>query len=116
MIQDNLVIISFWLRVPLIRLTLLAAGFRSASDVVALVGTASPARLASCSREKRLSWPWMQDEGGTDAMRRLAGRMERAGYLVRQCPPVQDRWGKDVRRIGACEYLRKAGEVEGNDL
>jgi DNA primase len=35
------------------------------------------------------------DEGGIDAMRRLADRLERAGYRVRLCPPPQDRWGKD---------------------
>jgi hypothetical protein len=85
------------------RLTLLAAGFR-AIEVVALVGTAAqtswfPAQVQS------VILALDADEGGTDAMRRLAGRLERAGYGVRLCSPVRDRWGKDWnerwQRIGS---------------
>ena len=85
------------------RLTLLAAGFR-ASDVVALVGTAAqpgwfPAQV------KTIILALDADEGGTDAMRRLAERLERAGYRVSLCPPLRDTWGKDWnerwQRIGS---------------
>ena len=45
------------------------------------------------------------DEGGRDAMQRLAEHFERAGYHVKLCPPVQDKWGKDWnerwQRIGS---------------
>ena len=85
------------------RLTLLAAGFQ-ASDVVALVGTAAqpgwfPAQV------KTIILALDADEGGTDAMRRLAERLERAGYHVSLCPPLRDTWGKDWnerwQRIGS---------------
>ena len=83
------------------RLTLRASGFQT-TEVVALVGTAAqpgwfPAQV------KKIILALDADEGGRDAMQRLAAHFERAGYQVKLCPPVQDRWGKDVRRIGACE-------------
>ena len=78
------------------RLTLLAAGFR-ASEVVALVGIAAQVKSVILALDA--------DEGGTDAMRRLADRLAQAGYRVRLCPPPQDRWGKDWnarwQRIGS---------------
>jgi hypothetical protein len=85
------------------RLTLLAAGFQT-TEVVALVGTAVqpgwfPAQV------KKIILALDADEGGRDAMQRLAERFERAGYQVKLCPPVQDRWGKDWnerwQRIGS---------------
>lgn len=85
------------------RLTLLAAGFR-ASDVIALVGTAAQASWFP-AQVRSIILALDADEGGTDAMRRLADRLERAGYRVSQCPPVCDRWGKDWnerwQRIGS---------------
>ncbi len=85
------------------RLTLLAAGFR-ASDVVALVGTAAQAKWLP-ARVQSVILALDADEGGTDAMRRLADRLERVGYRVRLCPPPQDQWGKDwnerYQRIGS---------------
>ncbi len=85
------------------RLTLLAAGFQ-ASDVIALAGTAAQASWIP-AQVKSVILALDADEGGTDAMRRLAHRLERAGYRVRTCPPPQDRWGKDWnerwQRIGS---------------
>ena len=85
------------------RLTLLAAGFR-ASDVIALVGTAAQANWFP-AQVQSVILALDADKGGTDAARRLADRLERAGYRVRLCPPPQDRWGKDWnerwQRIGS---------------
>jgi len=85
------------------RLTLLAAGFR-ASDVVALVGIAAQVNWFP-AQVKSVILALDADEGGTDAMRRLADRLAQAGYRVRLCPPPQDRWGKDWnarwQRIGS---------------
>ena len=85
------------------RLTLLAAGFR-ASDVVALVGTAAQSSWFP-AQVKAIILALDADEGGTDAMRRLAERLERAGYRVSLCPPLRDTWGKDWnerwQRIGS---------------
>jgi DNA primase len=75
------------------RLTLLAAGFR-AIEVVALVGTAAQTSWFP-KQVQSVILALDADEGGTDAMRRLADRLERAGYRVRLCPPVRDTWGKD---------------------
>jgi Toprim-like len=85
------------------RLTLLAAGFR-ASDVVALAGTAAQARWFP-AQVQSIILALDADEGGTDAMRRLAARLELAGYRVCLCPPLRDTWGKDWnerwQRIGS---------------
>ncbi len=85
------------------RLTLLATGFR-ASDVVALVGTAAQASWFP-AQVKSVILALDADEGGTDAIRRLAERLERAGYRVKLCQPARDRWGKDwnerYQRIGS---------------
>jgi DNA primase len=85
------------------RLTLLAAGFR-ASDVVAQVGITAQVNWFP-AQVKSVILALDADEGGTDAMRRLAARLARAGYRVRLCPPPQDRWGKDWnarwQRIGS---------------
>jgi hypothetical protein len=75
------------------RLTLLAAGFR-ATDVVALAGTAAQASWFP-AQVQSVILALDADEGGTDAMRRLAERLDRAGYQVSLCPPVRDTWGKD---------------------
>jgi hypothetical protein len=75
------------------RLTLLAAGFR-ATDVVALAGTAAQTSWFP-AQVQAIILALDADEGGTDAMRRLADRLERAGYRVSPCPPVRDTWGKD---------------------
>jgi hypothetical protein len=85
------------------RLTLLSAGFRP-TEVVALVGTAAQTSWFP-KPVQAMILALDADEGGTDAMRRLAVRLERAGYCVRLCPPVQDQWGKDWnerwQRIGS---------------
>jgi len=85
------------------RLTLLAAGFR-ATDVVALAGTAAQASWLP-TQVQSVILALDADEGGTDAMRRLAERLERAGYRVSLCPPLRDTWGKDWnerwQRIGS---------------
>jgi hypothetical protein len=85
------------------RLTLLAAGFQ-ATDVVALVGTAAQVNWFP-AQVKSVILALDADEGGTDAMRRLADRLERVGYRVSLCPPMKDRWGKDWnerwQRIGS---------------
>lgn len=85
------------------RLSLLAAGFQ-ATDVIALVGTAAQANWFP-AQVQAVILALDADEGGTAAMRRLADRLERAGYRVRICPPPQDRWGKDWnerwQRIGS---------------
>ncbi len=85
------------------RLTLLAAGFR-ATEVVALVGTAAqPSWLPK--QVKTIILALDADEGGRDAMQRLAERFECTGYYVKLCPPTQDQWGKDWnerwQRIGS---------------
>ncbi len=83
------------------RLTLLAAGFQ-AQEVVALVGTAAQADWFP-PQVQAVVLALDGDEGGTDATRRLAKRLMGAGLCINMCSPGQDRWGKDVRRIGACE-------------
>jgi hypothetical protein len=75
------------------RLTLLAAGFRE-TEVIALVGTAAQPSWFP-KQVKTVILALDADEGGRDAMQRLAERIARAGYHVKLCPPVQDRWGKD---------------------
>ncbi len=75
------------------RLTLLAAGFRE-TDVIALVGTAAQTHWFP-THVKTIILALDADEGGIDAMQRLAERLERAGYGVSLCPPARDRWGKD---------------------
>ncbi len=75
------------------RLTLLSASFQ-ATEVVALVGTAAQASWFP-AQVKSIILALDADEGGTDAMRRLADRLVRAGFHVGLCPPPQDRWGKD---------------------
>ena len=86
------------------RLALLAAGF-PASTVIALVGTAArPAWLArSAPQVKGVVLALDADLGGQTAMERLADEFRQAGLSVTLCPPPHDQWGKDVRRIGACE-------------
>jgi len=72
--------------------------------VVALVGTAAQPSWFS-KQVQSIILALDADTGGTDAMQRLAERLQRAGYRVSQCPPVCDRWGKDWnerwRRIGS---------------
>ena len=86
------------------RLTLLAAGF-PVNAVIALVGTA--ARTVWLSRfapqVKRVVLALDADDGGAVAMERLAVEFRQAGFIVTLCQPPHDQWGKDVRRIGACE-------------
>jgi len=86
------------------RLALLAAGF-PASTVIALVGTAArPAWLVrSAPKVKGVVLALDADLGRQTAMERLADEFQQAGLSVALCPPPHDRWGKDVRRIGACE-------------
>src|SRR6266568_510405 len=86
------------------RLALLAAGF-PASTVIALVGTAArPLWLArSAPQVKGVVLALDADDGGKTAMERLADAFRQAGLSVTLCPPPHDQWGKDVRRIGACE-------------
>jgi Toprim-like len=85
------------------RLTLLSAGFRE-TEVIALVGTAAQPSWFP-QQVKTILLALDADEGGRDAMQRLAERIARAGYLVQLCPPVQDKWGKDWnerwQRIGS---------------
>ena len=72
--------------------------------MIALVGTAAQANWFP-AQVQAVILALDADEGGTDAMRRLADRLERAGYRVKLCPPPQDRWGKDWnerwQRIGS---------------
>ncbi len=86
------------------RLTLLAAGF-PANSVIALVGTAARSawlvRLAP--QVKGVVLALDADDGGKTAMARLAIEFRQAGLTVALSPPPHDQWGKDVRRIGACE-------------
>jgi len=86
------------------RLVLLAAGL-PANAVIALTGTA--ARTAWLMRfapqVKSVVLALDADDSGAVAMERLAGEFRRAGFIVTLCPPPHDQWGKDVRRIGACE-------------
>lgn len=86
------------------RLALLAAGI-PATSVIALVGTAArPAWLVQYAPQvKRVVLALDADEGGTAAMERLAQECARTGLAATFCPPPHDWWGKDVRRIGACE-------------
>jgi hypothetical protein len=85
------------------RLTLLAAGFQ-ATEVIALVGTAAQPSWFP-KQVKSIILALDADEGGREAMQRLAEHFEKAGYLVQLCPPVQDKWGKDWnerwQRIGS---------------
>jgi DNA primase len=88
------------------RLALLSGGMPPES-VIALVGTAA--------RPSWLRWlaPRIQgvvlaldaDSGGEEAMARLAGEFQQAGFAVSLCPPPHDRYGKDWserwRRIGS---------------
>jgi hypothetical protein len=45
------------------------------------------------------------DDGGAVAMERLAREFRQAGFIVTQCPPPHDQWGKDLserfRRLGS---------------
>lgn len=84
------------------RLALLSAGLR-ASDVLALAGTAArPEWLTGQIQAVVLALD--ADNGGLEAMQRLAEQFARAGLGVELCPPPQDQWGKDWnerwRRIG----------------
>jgi 5S rRNA maturation endonuclease (ribonuclease M5) len=87
------------------RLALLAAGL-PANAVIALVGTAArPSWLARLAPQvKRVLVALDSDNGGAVAMERLTGEFRQAGYMVTQCPPSQDQWGKDwserFRRLG----------------
>ena len=86
------------------RLTLLAAGF-PINTVIALVGTsARAARLMRLAPQvKGIVLALDADDGGKTAMERLAVEFLQAGLSVTHCSPPHDQWGKDVRRIGACE-------------
>jgi hypothetical protein len=86
------------------RLALLAAGF-PARTVIALVGTAARPGwfVRSAPQVKGVVLALDADDGGKTAMERLADEFRQAGLPVSLCPPPHDRWGKDVRRIGACE-------------
>jgi len=87
------------------RLALLAAGL-PANAVIALVGTAArPAWLAqSAPQVKSVMLALDADDGGEAAMERLAEGFRQAGFIVTQCPPPHDQWGKDwserFRRLG----------------
>jgi hypothetical protein len=85
------------------RLTLLSAGFQT-NEVVALVGTAAQPSWFP-KQVKTVILALDADEGGRDAMQRLAERIARAGYQVSMCAPVSDKWGKDWnerwQRIGS---------------
>ena len=86
------------------RLTLLSAGL-PATSVLALVGTAArPGWLVqSAPQVKGVVLALDADGGGKLAMERLAVTFQQAGLSVALCSPPEDKWGKDVRRIGACE-------------
>lgn len=87
------------------RLALMAAGL-PASAIVALAGTAARpewlSRLAPQVRGVVLALD--ADQGGEQAMQRLADEFRQAGIAVTCCPPARDGWGKDWnerwRRIG----------------
>ena len=87
------------------RLVLLAAGL-PANAVIALAGTAArPAWLARFAPQvERVMLALDADDGGAMAMERLADEFMRAGFIVTQCPPPHDEWGKDWserwRRLG----------------
>jgi DNA primase len=87
------------------RLALLTAGL-PASAVIALVGTtAQPLWLKRCAPQINHVVPALDaDDGGAVAMERLAKGFRPAGFIVTQCPPAQDQWGKDwserFRRLG----------------
>jgi DNA primase len=88
------------------RLALLAAGLPAAA-VIALVGTAArPSWLAqSAPQVKIVVLALDADDGGAVAMERLAGEFRETGFIVTQCPPTHDQWGKDwserFRRLGS---------------
>ena len=86
------------------RLALLAAGF-PATSVLAIVGTAARSSwlVRSAPQVRGVVLALDADDGGRTAMERLAVEFQQAGLMVALCPPPQDQWGKDVRRIGACE-------------
>jgi DNA primase len=87
------------------RLALLAAGIPAAS-VIALVGTAArPAWLLRVAPQVTgVVLALDADNGGEQAMKRLADEFRQAGLCVSLCPPPHDRWGKDWnerwRRLG----------------
>jgi DNA primase len=87
------------------RLALLAAGL-PANAVIALVGTsARTAWLTQFAPQvKGVVLALDADNGGEAAMERLAGEFRRAGFIVTQCPPPHDQWGKDWS-----ERFRKLG-------
>ena len=88
------------------RLVLLAAGM-PANAVIALVGTAArPTWLVrSAPQVKSMVLALDADDGGAVAMERLAREFRQAGFIVTQCPPPHDQWGKDLserfRRLGS---------------
>jgi hypothetical protein len=86
------------------RLSLMAAGLPT-NAVMALVGTAArPAWLMQLAPQVRgVVLALDADEGGMTAMERLADEFRLSGFTIALCPPPHDAWGKDVRRIGACE-------------
>ena len=87
------------------RLALLSAGM-PAESVLALVGTAArPLWLRQLAPPvTRVVLALDADDGGQEAMARLAKEFRLAGYTVSFCPPPRDRWGKDWserwRRLG----------------
>lgn len=87
------------------RLALLSAGM-PAESVLALVGTAArPSWLRWLApRLKSVVLALDADNGGEEAMARLASEFQQAGLAVNLCPPPRDRWGKDWserwRRLG----------------
>jgi hypothetical protein len=86
------------------RLALLSAGLPD-NAVLALVGTAARAnRLVQMAPQvQQVILALDADTGGLSAMQHLTDEFQRVGLAVRLCPPPSDSWGKDVRRIGACE-------------
>jgi len=87
------------------RLALLSAGI-PAESVLALVGTAArPSWLRWLApRLMSVVLALDADQGGEEAMARLAGEFQQAGLVVSLCRPPRDRWGKDWserwRRLG----------------
>ncbi len=94
------------------RLALIAAGIPSQA-LVALVGTAARVEwiVRFAPQARRVVLALDGDEGGRDAMKRLADEFQDAGLTVACCPPPPDGWGKDwnerYRRCGppGCHYL-----------
>lgn len=78
------------------RLALLAGGIPAAS-VLALAGcSAQPAwLLRQAPQVKHIILALDADDGGQQAMERLARAFRNAAYTVSCCPPLQDCWGKD---------------------